>query len=119
MSRKRFLSAALGVLLLLTMSVPGALAMGETNSATESEMSVKYTYINQASTSLSISASGTATVYGVCAEDARREKHLSFVNFAAKLQRHMVERKKLVCILDVLVDLHPRNISGIRWNLQG
>ena len=55
MSKKRFLSAALGVLLLLTVSVPGA---------PESEMSVKYTYINQASTSLSISAGGTATVYG-------------------------------------------------------
>lgn len=64
MSKKRFLSAALGVLLLLTVSTPGALAMGETSAAPESEMSVKYTYINQASTSLTISASGTATVYG-------------------------------------------------------
>lgn len=64
MSKKRFLSAALGVLLLLTVSTPGALAMGETSAAPESEMSVKYTYINQASTSLSISAGGTATVYG-------------------------------------------------------
>lgn len=64
MSKKRFLSAALGVLLLLTVSAPGALALGETSAAPESEMSVKYTYINQASTSLSISAGGTATVYG-------------------------------------------------------
>jgi hypothetical protein len=64
MSKKRFLSAALGALLLLTVLAPGALAMGETSAATESEMSVKYTYINQASTSLSISSSGTATVYG-------------------------------------------------------
>jgi len=64
MSKKRFLSAALGVLLLLSVSAPGALAMGETSTAPESEMSVKYTYINQASTSLSISSSGTATVYG-------------------------------------------------------
>jgi hypothetical protein len=64
MSKKRFLSAALGVLLLLTVSAPTALAMGETSAAPESEMSVKYTYINQASTSLSISARGTGTVYG-------------------------------------------------------
>jgi hypothetical protein len=64
MSKKRFLSAALGVLLLLTVSAPAALAMGKTSAAPESEMSVKYTYINQASTSLSISARGTATVYG-------------------------------------------------------
>jgi len=64
MLKKRFLSAALGMLLLLTVSAPGALAMGETSAAPESEMSVMYTYINQASTSLSISAGGTATVYG-------------------------------------------------------
>lgn len=64
MSKKRFLSAALSVLLLMTVSAPGALAMGETSAATESEMSVMYTYINQAGTSLSISSSGTATVYG-------------------------------------------------------
>lgn len=64
MSKKRFLSAALGVLLLLTVSAPAALAMGKTSAEPELEMSVKYTYINQASTSLSISASGTATVYG-------------------------------------------------------
>jgi len=38
--------------------------MGETSAALESEMSVRYTYINQASTTLSISASGTATIYG-------------------------------------------------------
>ncbi len=36
MSKKRFLSAALGVLLLLTVSTPGALAMGETSAAPES-----------------------------------------------------------------------------------
>jgi hypothetical protein len=64
MSRKRFLSAVLGVLLLLTVSAPGALAAGKTSAAPASEMSVKYTYINQASTSLSISAGGTATIYG-------------------------------------------------------
>ena len=64
MSKKRFLSAALGMLLLLTASALGALAMGEINAATESEMSVRYTYINQASTSLTISSSGMATVYG-------------------------------------------------------
>ena len=39
MSKKRFLSAALGVLLLLTVSAPGALALGETSAAPESEMS--------------------------------------------------------------------------------
>ena len=64
MSKKRFLSAALGVLLLLTVSTPGALAMGETSAAPESVVSIQYVYINQASTSLSISAGGTATVYG-------------------------------------------------------
>jgi hypothetical protein len=55
----------------------------------------------------------------VRAENACREKHLSLVNLAAELQRHMVKRKKLVCILDVLVGLHPRNISGVKWHLQG
>jgi hypothetical protein len=31
----------------------------------------------------------------------------------------MVKRKKLVCILDVLVGLHPRNISVVQRYLQG
>ena len=64
MSKKRFLSAALGMLLLLTVSAPTVLAAGEVNVAPESIVSIQYVYINQASTSLTISSSGTATVYG-------------------------------------------------------
>jgi hypothetical protein len=64
MSKKRFLSAALGMLLLLTVSAPTVLAAGEANVAPESIVSIQYVYINQASTSLTISSSGTATVYG-------------------------------------------------------
>lgn len=64
MSKKRFLSAALGMLLLLTVSAPTVLAAGEANVAPESKVSIQYVYINQASTSLTISSSGTATVYG-------------------------------------------------------
>ena len=64
MSKKSFLSAALGALLLLTVSAPTVLAAGEANAASGSIVSIQYVYINQASTSLSISAGGTATVYG-------------------------------------------------------
>ena len=64
MSKKRFLSAALGMLLLLTVSAPTVLAAGEVNVAPESIVSIQYVYINQASTSLTISSSGTASVYG-------------------------------------------------------
>jgi len=64
MSKKSFLSAALGALLLLTVSAPIMLAAGEANAASGSIVSIQYVYINQASTSLSISAGGTATVYG-------------------------------------------------------
>ncbi|SKA83804.1 hypothetical protein SAMN05443428_105174 [Caloramator quimbayensis] len=64
MLKKRFLSAALGMLLLLNVSAPTALAAGETSAAPESVVSIQYVYINQASTSLTISSSGTATVYG-------------------------------------------------------
>ncbi len=64
MSKKRFLSAALGMLLLLTVSAPTVLAAGEVNVVPESIVSIQYVYINQASTSLTISSSGTATVYG-------------------------------------------------------
>ncbi|MGB9680545.1 MAG: hypothetical protein ACPLW7_02635 [Minisyncoccia bacterium] len=64
MSKKKFLSAALGMLLLLTVSAPTVLAAGEANAAPESIVSIQYVYINQASTSLTISSSGTANVYG-------------------------------------------------------
>jgi len=64
MSKKSFLSAALGALLLLTVSAPTVLAAGEANEAPESIVSIQYVYIIQASTSLTISSNGTATVYG-------------------------------------------------------
>jgi hypothetical protein len=31
----------------------------------------------------------------------------------------MVEREKLVCVLNILVGLHPRDISGVERYLQG
>ena len=83
MSKKRFLSAALGMLLLLTMSALGALAMGEINAATESEMSVRYTYINQASTSAHYFIKRNGHCVWVCAKNTGREKYLSLVNLAA------------------------------------
>jgi len=64
MSMKRFLSVALSVLFLFTALTPAALAAGEVSATPEPMVSIQYVYINQASTSLTISASGTATVYG-------------------------------------------------------
>ncbi|KXG77107.1 hypothetical protein [Thermotalea metallivorans] len=64
MSKKRFLSFALSILLILSVLTSTALATGETSATPESVVSIQYVYINQASTSLTISASGTATVYG-------------------------------------------------------
>lgn len=64
MLKKKLLSAVLGALIVISAFTPTALAAGETSATPESEMSIQYVYINQASTSLTISASGTATVYG-------------------------------------------------------
>ena len=64
MPKKSFLSATLGALLLLTVPAPTVLAAGEANEAPESIVSIQYVYIIQASTSLTISSNGTATVYG-------------------------------------------------------
>lgn len=64
MIKKRFLSFALSILLILSVLTSTALAAGETSATPKSVVSIQYVYINQASTSLTISASGTATVYG-------------------------------------------------------
>ena len=64
MLKKSFLFAALSALFLFTALTPAALAVGEASATPESMVSIQYVYINQASTSLTISASGTATVYG-------------------------------------------------------
>lgn len=64
MLKKKLLSAALTALLVISALTPTVSAAGDTNAAPESVVSVQYVYINQASTSLTISASGTATVYG-------------------------------------------------------
>jgi hypothetical protein len=64
MIKKRFLSFALSILLILSVLTSTALAAEETSAKQDSEVSIQYVYINQASTSLTISASGTATVYG-------------------------------------------------------
>ncbi|MEZ0537293.1 hypothetical protein ACAG39_08570 [Caldicellulosiruptoraceae bacterium PP1] len=64
MIKKRFLSFALSILLILSVLTSTALAAEETIAKQDSEVSIQYVYINQASTSLTISASGTATVYG-------------------------------------------------------
>lgn len=64
MIKKSFLSFALSILLILSVLTSTALAAGETSATPKSVVSIQYVYINQASTSLTISASGTATVYG-------------------------------------------------------
>lgn len=64
MLKKKLLSAALTALLVISALTPTVSAAGDTNAAPESVVSVQYVYINQASTSLTISSSGTATVYG-------------------------------------------------------
>ncbi|WP_179122350.1 hypothetical protein, partial [Caloramator quimbayensis] len=64
MIKKRFLSFALSILLILSVLTSTALAAEETSAKQDSEVSIQYVYINQASTSLTISSSGTATVYG-------------------------------------------------------
>ncbi|MBA1334989.1 MAG: hypothetical protein HPY66_0611 [Firmicutes bacterium] len=64
MLKKKLLSTALTALLVISALMPTALAAGETSAAPESVVSIQYVYINQASTSLTISSSGTATVYG-------------------------------------------------------
>ena len=64
MLKKRFISVALSALFLFIALTPAALAAREASATPESMVSIQYVYINQASTSLTISASGTATVYG-------------------------------------------------------
>jgi hypothetical protein len=64
MLKKRFLSAVVSALFLFIALTPAALAAGEARAMPEPMASIQYVYINQASTSLTISASGTATVYG-------------------------------------------------------
>ena len=64
MLKKRFLSAVVSALFLFIALTPAALAAREASATPESMVSIQYVYINQASTSLTISASGTATVYG-------------------------------------------------------
>jgi len=64
MLMRKLLTAALSVLLVTFALTPTALATEETSATPESDVSIQYVYINQASTSLTISASGTATVYG-------------------------------------------------------
>lgn len=64
MLMRKLLTAALSVLLVTFALTPTALATEETSATPESDVSIQYVYINQASTSLSISAGGTATVYG-------------------------------------------------------
>lgn len=64
MLKKRFLSVVLSALIIFVALTPAALAVGEVGTTAESMVSIQYVYINQASTSLTISASGTATVYG-------------------------------------------------------
>jgi len=66
MLMRKLLTAALSVLLVTFALTPTALATEETSATPESDVSIQYVYINQASTSLTISASGTATVYGMC-----------------------------------------------------
>ena len=62
MLKKRFLSVALSALIIFVALTPAALAVGEEGATPESMVSIQYVYINQASTSLTISASGAATV---------------------------------------------------------
>jgi len=64
MLKKRFLSAVVSAFFLFIALTPAALAAGEGSTRPEPMVSIQYVYINQASTSLTISASGTATVYG-------------------------------------------------------
>lgn len=64
MSKKKFIFFALSILLVFSASMPAALAAEETSAKQESLVSIQYVYINQANTSLTISTSGTATVYG-------------------------------------------------------
>ena len=87
MSMKRLLSAVFGVLLLLTLSEPAVLAMEEPRTAPEPEISVMYTYVNQANTSLSISSSGTATIYGF----VQRTPAGKYIYLSSTLQRKINE----------------------------
>jgi len=64
MLKKKLLSVALTALLVISALAPTASAAEDTNAAPESMVSIQYVYINQASTSLTISSSGRATVYG-------------------------------------------------------
>lgn len=64
MSREKFLFFALSILLILSVSSPIALAAEKTSAKPKPLVSIQYVYINQASTSLTISADGTATIYG-------------------------------------------------------
>jgi hypothetical protein len=62
---KKFFSLGLSILLFLTALYPAAvMAAEETTSEQESTVSIQYVYINQASTSLTISPDGTASIYG-------------------------------------------------------
>lgn len=79
MLMRKLLTAALSVLLVTFALTPTALATEETSATPESDVSIQYVYINQASTSLTISASGTATVYGYV------QKHRPVKTFTLRL----------------------------------
>ncbi|MEG6613025.1 hypothetical protein V6C42_09250 [Pseudoclostridium thermosuccinogenes] len=64
MFKKRFFAFSLCTLIILAVLATSAFAAEETSAKQDSGVSILYTYINQASTSLTISADGTATVYG-------------------------------------------------------
>lgn len=64
MIKKRFLLFLLSILLILPLLTSATAAAEETSANQDFDVSIQYTYINLASTSLTISTSGTASVYG-------------------------------------------------------